>query len=311
MSYTVKMQKPASYQNKRYGQGTIGSSACGAASVCNCLKNAGIVDVSVPDMCDIAVNCGARVTGGTVMTTLLNTCKTKYGFTYTTTSKNAELVAHLKKGGTAVCWCGGGYSLFSNGGHFVAAVGIDNNGLIIIADSLWYSNKWTYNSIRKSQIITTSTMGLVKCSITALGKATNDRSPSYFLINKQKNETSNKIEGDDEVVIPTLHRVNGKDKKVNAITKDGVTYSSIRELSDALGFKLGWDNNTKTRVFDLDEIKVEVDGRDITVQGISVNNDTNLVGFALLKEMGYQIGYDSVNDKVIVSSPDKQKKNYL
>ncbi|MCD8355574.1 MAG: C39 family peptidase [Clostridia bacterium] len=184
MGYTIKFQSPASYSGDWYKYNTIGKSGCGPASVCNALKNAGIADVFVPTMCALAVSCGARVDGGTVMATLLNACKSKYGITYKTTSKNADLIAHLKAGGTAVCWCGGGYPLFSDSGHFVAAVGLDSSGLIYVADSLYYSGKWSYNSTRKSQIKTTNTTGLVRCTITALGKATADRSPSYYLISK-------------------------------------------------------------------------------------------------------------------------------
>lgn len=189
MAYTVKFQSPASYSGDWYKYNTIGKSGCGPASVCNALKNAGIADVSVPTMCALAVSCGARVDGGTVMATLLNACKNKYGITYTTTSKNAELTAHLKAGGTAVCWCGGEYPLFSNSGHFVAAVGLDSSGLVYVADSLYYSGKWSYNSTRKSQIKTTDTTGLVRCTITAMGKATADRSPSYFLVSKTSTTT--------------------------------------------------------------------------------------------------------------------------
>lgn len=189
MGYTVKFQSPASYSGDWYKYNTIGKSGCGPASVCNALKNAGIADVSVPTMCALSVSCGARVDGGTVMATLLNACKNKYGITYTTTSKNAELTAHLKAGGTAVCWCGGGYPLFSNSGHFVAAVGLDSSGLVYVADSLYYSGKWSYNSTRKSQIKTTDTTGLVRCTITAMGKATADRSPSYFLVSKTSTTT--------------------------------------------------------------------------------------------------------------------------
>lgn len=196
MSYTVKFQSPAPYAKNWYKYNTIGKSGCGPASVCNALKNAGIADVSVPAMCALAVACGARVDGGTIMATLLNACKNKYAISYKTTSKNADLTAHLKAGGTAVCWCGGGYPLFSDGGHFVAAVGLDNSGLVYIADSLYYDGKWKRNSVRKAQIKPSSTTGIVRCSITALGKATADRSPSYFLISKA-NTSTKKTDGKD------------------------------------------------------------------------------------------------------------------
>lgn len=217
MSYIVKLQKPALYENNSYGSGTIGSSACGPAALCNCLANGGIADVSVPTMCKLAVSCGARQTGGTVESVLLKAAGSKYGFTYKSTSKNAELLAHLKAGGIAVCYCGGNYPLFSTGGHYVAAVGVDSNERIVIADSLYYTNKWAYNSVRRTQIATTGTRGLVKCSITALGKATADRSPSYFLISKktttpapettQATEKAEKPQEDDDMIYKTINDV--------------------------------------------------------------------------------------------------------
>ena len=187
MAYTVKFQSPASYSGDWYKYSTIGKSGCGPASVCNALKNAGIADVSVPTMCALAVSCGARVDGGTVMATLLDACKGKYGITYKATSKNAELMQHLKNGGTAICWCGTAYPLFaSTSGHFVAAVGVDSIGRVIVADSYWFDGKITYNSVRRAQLrLYNDTAGLVTCNIDALGKATIDRSPSYYLISRE------------------------------------------------------------------------------------------------------------------------------
>ena len=246
MSYSVKFQSPASYSGDWYKYNTIGKSGCGPASVCNALKNAGIADVSVPTMCALAVSCGARVDGGTIMTTLLNACKTKYGITYKTTSKNADLTAHLKAGGTAVCWCGGGYPLFSDGGHFVADVGLDSGGLVYVADSLYYSGKWSYNSTRKSQIKTTGTTGLVRCSVTAMGKATADRSPSYFLISKaavqpsttNTTTTSIKKENDDDMTyykkledIPSYYQ-NAIKKLVNAGAMAGTGNGELNVSED-------------------------------------------------------------------------------
>lgn len=299
MIYTVKFQSPASYSGDWYKYNTIGKSGCGPASVCNALKNAGIADVSVPTMCALAVSCGARVDGGTVMATLLNACKSKYGITYKTTSKNADLTAHLKAGGTAVCWCGGGYPLFSDSGHFVAAVGLDNSGLIYVADSLYYSGKWSYNSTRKSQIKTTGTTGLVRCSITALGKATADRAPSYFLISKASttskttatNTTTTTKQEDDEMVESTPHVINGVKKNFNAITKEGITYVSLRELCTTLGLKLRYDSNTKERIVELNDVEITMDSGAINVPGAFVNSDTHLAAVGpMLREMGYDVG---------------------
>ena len=69
--YDVTFQTEARYKSVKYGQGTIYSSACGPASLCNALKVLGIASVSLPTMCKLAVSCGARVTGGTDMHQLL------------------------------------------------------------------------------------------------------------------------------------------------------------------------------------------------------------------------------------------------
>ena len=117
--YDVTFQTEARYKSVKYGQGTIYSSACGPASLCNALKVLGIASVSLPTMCKLAVSCGARVTGGTDMHQLLRAASKKYAFAYRTTSKNAELLAHLKSGGTAILHAGTEYKLFSTSGYYL------------------------------------------------------------------------------------------------------------------------------------------------------------------------------------------------
>ena len=76
--YDVTFQTEVRYKSVKYGQGTIYSSACGPASLCNALKVLGIASVSLPTMCKLAVSCGARVTGGTDMHQLLRAASKKY-----------------------------------------------------------------------------------------------------------------------------------------------------------------------------------------------------------------------------------------
>ena len=300
MSYTIKFQKPASYQNTKYGSGTIGSSACGCASLCNCLVNAGIADVSVPTMCNLAVSCGARVSGGTVELTLLKAAAPKYNFTYTTTSKNTDLLAHLKAGGTAICYCGGNYSLFSNGGHYVAAIGLSGDR-IVVADSLYYSGKWSANSTRKSQIKTTGQQGIVTVTLTALGKATADRSPSYFLIHKKV-----------PTVTPVTKTVSIITETLNIRSGAGTTYSILGTLKsgsivNVVGTTGSWykikygsgygyisTQYTKDYVEDTElvtDVKIKINGHDVTVKSILKDN-RNYVQLAQLGELlGLTIGY--------------------
>ena len=41
------------------------------------------------------------------------------------------------------------------------------------------------------------------------------------------------------------------------------------------------------------------------IPGVFVNGDTNLIGFALLKEMGYAVSYDKESGRVIIDSVNK------
>ncbi len=183
IGYAVKFQTEEKYKSIRYGQGTIYSSACGPASLCNALQVLGIADISIPTMCSIAVAAGARVEGGTLMTPLLRAAASKYHFAYSTTSKNAELLTHLKAGGAAILHAGSSYKLFSTSGHFVTAAAASGQTITVL-DSYWYSGKYTASSIRRNYVSVVQ-KGVVKTSLTQCGKATIDRSPSYYLISRE------------------------------------------------------------------------------------------------------------------------------
>ena len=205
MSYTVKFQTESKYKSISYGSNSIYNSACGPASLCNALKALGLADVSIPTMCKLAVSCGARVDGGTVMATLLKAAAPKYHFTYRTTSKNAELLAHLKAGGVAILHNGSSYKLFSNSGHFVAAVAASGSTITVL-DSYWYNGKYTASSIRRNYVSVVQ-KGVIKTSLTQCGKATIDRSPSYYLISREvitDKNTGKDVEDMTEAEVRTL-----------------------------------------------------------------------------------------------------------
>ena len=183
MAYTVKFQTESKYKSISYGSNSIYNSACGPASLCNALQALGLADVSIPTMCKLAVSCGARVDGGTVMDTLLKAAAPKYHFCYRATSKNAELLAHLNAGGVAVLHNGSSYKLFSNSGHFVTAVAASGSTITVL-DSYWYNGKYTASSIRRNYVSVVQ-KGVIKTSLTQCGKATIDRSPSYYLISRE------------------------------------------------------------------------------------------------------------------------------
>lgn len=186
MSYNVHFQTDASYKNVKYGQGTVYSSGCGPASLCNALDTLGIASVTVKAMCAYAVSVGARVSGGTDESVLLKHAAKKYGFTYRATSKNSELLAHLKSGGTAILHAGTEYKLFSTSGHFVCAAAAKGSTITVL-DSYWYSSKYTSSAIRRNYVHVVN-KGVVQTSLTQCGKATIDRAPSYYLLSIPKQD---------------------------------------------------------------------------------------------------------------------------
>lgn len=194
MSYNVHFQTLPAYKGIKYGQGTVYSSGCGCAALCNALDALGIARVSVKAMCAYAVSVDARVKGGTDEGVLLRNAAKKYGFSYKATSKNAELLAHLKSGGVAILHGGNAYKLFSDSGHFVCAVSASGNTVTVL-DSFWYGKKYKRNAIRRNYVSVVND-GIVKTSIVQCGKATADRSPSYYLISKtaQKNDSKKEVE---------------------------------------------------------------------------------------------------------------------
>ena len=177
MGYNVHFQTMPAYKGIKYGQGTVYTSGCGPASLCNALDALGIARVSVKAMCAYAVSVDARVEGGTDESVLLKHAAKKYGFSYKTTSKNAELLAHLKSGGVAILHGGNSYKLFSDSGHFVCAVAASGNTVTVL-DSFWYDKKYKRNAIRRNYVSVVDD-GIIKTSIVQCGKATADRSPSY------------------------------------------------------------------------------------------------------------------------------------
>lgn len=182
MNYKVTFQTEDKYKGISYGGNSIYNSACGPASLCNALRAARIADVGLETMCKLAVAAKARVDGGTDMPVLLKAAAAKHGFTYKATSKNADLLAHLKAGDVAIMNQGSTYQVFSNGGHFVVAVAAFGETITVL-DSYWNDSKYltwpTHHAKRTGQ------KGVVTATLTQCGKATIDRSPSYYLISKK------------------------------------------------------------------------------------------------------------------------------
>ena len=238
------------YKGIKYGQGTVYTSGCGCAALCNALDALGIARVSVKAMCAYAVSVDARVKGGTDESVLLKHAAKKYGFTYRTTSKNAELLAHLKSGGVAILHGVNSYKLFSDSGHFVCAVAASGNTVTVL-DSFWYEGKYKRNAIRRNYVSVVDD-GIIKTSIVQCGKATADRSPSYYLISKS-GKGDNKKEVEDMT-----------EAEVRKIIADEATKQAKLAVSDWA--KSAWADAVKAKLLDDDRPQAAVTRQELAAE---------------------------------------------
>ena len=238
------------YKGIKYGQDTVYTSGCGCAALCNALDALGIARVSVKAMCAYAVSVDARVKGGTDEGVLLRNASKKYGFTYRTTSKNAELLAHLKSGGVAILHGGNSYKLFSDSGHFVCAVAASGNTVTVL-DSFWYEKKYKRNAIRRNYVSVVDD-GIIKTSIVQCGKATADRSPSYYLISKS-GKGDNKKEVEDMT-----------EAEVRKIIADEATKQAKLAVSDWA--KSAWADAVEAKLLDDDRPQAAVTRQELAAE---------------------------------------------
>ena len=251
MSYNVHFQTMPAYKGIKYGQGTVYTSGCGCAALCNALDALGIARVSVKAMCAYAVSVDARVKGGTDEGVLLRNAAKKYGFTYRTTSKNAELLAHLKSGGVAILHGGSAYKLFSDSGHFVCAVAASGNTVTVL-DSFWYDKKYKRNAIRRNYVSVVDD-GIIKTSIAQCGKATADRSPSYYLISKTTQKSDSKKEVEDMT-----------EAEVRKIIADEATKQAKLAVSDWA--KSAWADAVEAKLLDDDRPQAAVTRQELAAE---------------------------------------------
>ena len=135
-------------------------------------------------MAAYAINCGARVNGGTDVTTLAdNICK-DYGLTYETTSDENQLLEHLRSGGLAIGNVGGNrdgwMGVFSSAGHFIVISSCSGN-TVLVCDPDLYPGKFNING-RAGKVAVDG--DYCYCDISILTNDTANRSPAYWLFKK-------------------------------------------------------------------------------------------------------------------------------
>ena len=186
------------YPSSTHPKATIKTSGCGVVSTLIVVNNlAGKELYTVQSMRDLAIKSGARVAEGTDVSVLLNAVKKVYrGFSYKTTSSEADLIKHLNAGGMAIVHQGNVYNVFSSSGHYVTAVGTNGDN-IEIYDPYMYTGKYS-TSPRRSRIVKKTKYGCV-VSKSEINKATADRSPSYYLVTYKKPSNKPTVKVGDKV----------------------------------------------------------------------------------------------------------------
>ncbi|MCD8355943.1 MAG: N-acetylmuramoyl-L-alanine amidase [Clostridia bacterium] len=113
---------------------------------------------------------------------------------------------------------------------------------------------------------------------------------SVYTVDTASTNANTSNQEDKEMVESTPHVINGVKKNFNAITKDGITYVSLRELCATLGLKLSYNSTTKERVVELNNVEVMINGNAINAPGAFLNADTHLAAIGpMLREMGYDV----------------------
>ena len=170
-----------SYPAPGYQSATIKSGGCGVCAAVNAVGALTGKLVSVRDMRDMAVRCGARVPGGTDMKKLTGELCRRYGLKCTQSNHLYELTAHLKAGGVAICNTAG-RGMFSTGGHYVVALGFLGDKLCV-ADPGLYAGKYT-TARRKAAVQVTGDLLLTDPS--TLDADCVGRWPRYYLLKAVK-----------------------------------------------------------------------------------------------------------------------------
>lgn len=168
-----------SYPAPGYLKATIKSGGCGVCAAVNVVGALAGKAIAVRVMRDLAVNGGARVSGGTDMKRLATLVARQYGLRVNTTSDRATLLEHLRRGGVAICNTAG-RGMFSSGGHYVVALG-ELGGKVCIADPGLYTGKYS-TAARRAKV--TVSGDLIFADAATLDADCIGRYPRYYLFSK-------------------------------------------------------------------------------------------------------------------------------
>ena len=169
-----------SYAAPGYESATVKSGGCGVCAAVNAIGALTGKTVAVREMRDLALTCGARVSGGTDLKTLCAALGRKYGIRCVQSNRIGELESHLERGGVAICNTAG-KGMFSTGGHYVTALGM-LDGKICLADPGLYAGKYSTAKRRKAVTVTGD---LLLCAPVVLDADCVGRWPRYYLLSRE------------------------------------------------------------------------------------------------------------------------------
>lgn len=225
---------------------TIKTSGCGVCSSCMVFNNlAGKELYTVAKMAKFSLSHGCRDNYGTNVKKLLTElCKANKGFSFTTTTNENKLVAHLKKGGMAIANQGNVYNVFSTAGHFVVAYKMKGKNIQVL-DPQMYSGKYDAYS-RPKRIVKKTDTGCI-INVTQMGKATADRNPAYYLVSYVKPKPKHKVPKiktgvytltNERGIYKGAGAATGR-KKVKDLTANGRQFATSKKLTDNAFLKAG------------------------------------------------------------------------
>lgn len=102
---------------------------------------------------------------------------------------------------------------------------------------------------------------------------------------------------DKYMVVKRDYSIDGKDYRYNSINVDGTVYAPVREISENLGFTVG--NKGSKALINPRQTNARVDGKDVVVETVKVNKDTNYIKLEELVKLGI-IETDWVNKQVVI-----------
>lgn len=287
------------YPAPGYPNATIKSGGCGPTSMAMIVSNLTSQAIEPVAMAQFAINCGARVSGGTDMDVLANAACREFGLTCETTNDETALLQHLNAGGMAIANVGGdrsGYTgVFSNGGHYVVVYGVNGNNVVIL-DPGYYVGK--FNKTDRAGKVSISGDYYLVTDISVLAQDTANRSPQYWLFKKAN------------VYVPVNIIVAGQALQGYHVVFDGQdrACAMAAQVAQVFGLQFEWQGDTNTLLIlpfngpaygYTPTPKVIVNGQVLPATNIDGHNyvPVGLLAVAL----GRQVQWDGTSNTAIIS----------